>query len=107
MVASVIHQSITTSLLSLTITLQLNLSIQNAITLLQSSQKDCVPSDFMAEEGRVESNSDSIILEEEIDPNYTPSDDEMLDYATWLGMDPVRDSDLLWIAREGLMVRIS
>ena len=45
---------------------------------------------------------DSIILEEEIDPNYEPTEDEVLDYATWLGMDPLADKDLFYIAREGL-----
>lgn len=51
----------------------------------------------------VESNSDSVILEEEIDPNYVPHEEEVTEYATWLGMDPVEDRDLRWIAREGLM----
>ena len=45
---------------------------------------------------------DSIILEEEIDPNYVPSQDEIDEYAKWLGMDLVADKDLQWIAREGL-----
>ena len=45
---------------------------------------------------------DSIILEEEIDPNYVPSQDEIDEYAKWLGMEFPRDSDLMWIAREGL-----
>jgi hypothetical protein len=30
-------------------------------------------------------NVDSIILEEEIDPNYVPSESEVLEYAQWLG----------------------
>ena len=46
--------------------------------------------------------SDSIILEEEIDPNYVPTEDEVLEYATWLGMDLEKDRDLFFIAREGL-----
>jgi len=45
---------------------------------------------------------DSIILEEEIDPNYVPSQDEIDEYAKWLGMDLQQDKDLQWIAREGL-----
>ena len=45
---------------------------------------------------------DSIILEEEIDPNYVPSQDEIDEYAKWLGMDLVADKDLQWIALEGL-----
>lgn len=47
-------------------------------------------------------NVDSIILEEEIDPNYVPSEAEVVEYAKWLGMDLEKDQDLYWIAREGL-----
>ncbi len=46
---------------------------------------------------------DSIVLEEEIDPNYVPSEAEVIEYAKWLGMDLDNDTDLFWIAREGLM----
>eukprot|EP01031_Cornospumella_fuschlensis_P042170 gene42170-51494_t len=46
---------------------------------------------------------DSIVLEEEIDPNYVPSEQEVIDYAKWMGMDLDADKDLFWIAREGLM----
>ncbi len=46
---------------------------------------------------------DSIVLEEEIDPNYVPTDSEVLEYAKWLGMDLQQDQDLFWVAREGLM----
>ena len=45
---------------------------------------------------------DSIILEEEIDPHYVPTEDEVIEYAKWLGMDLKKDKDLFWIAREGL-----
>ncbi|CAK4068510.1 unnamed protein product [Aphanomyces euteiches] len=45
---------------------------------------------------------DSIVLEEEIDPNYEPTEDEVLEYAKWLGMDLEAERDLFWIAREGL-----
>ena len=43
-----------------------------------------------------------IILEEEIDPNYVPTEDEILEYAKWLGMDPEEDKELFYIAKEGL-----
>ncbi|KAL0249448.1 hypothetical protein GEMRC1_004680 [Eukaryota sp. GEM-RC1] len=36
------------------------------------------------------------------DPNYEPDESELLEYAEYLGMDPVADADLLWIAREGI-----
>lgn len=48
-------------------------------------------------------NTDSIVLEEEIDPNYVPSESEVFEYAKWLGMDLDKDVDLFWVAREGLM----
>ena len=45
----------------------------------------------------------SIVLEEEIDPDYVPSEEEVIEYANWLGIDVENDHDLIWIAREGLM----
>ena len=45
---------------------------------------------------------DSIIVEEEIDPNYIPTEDEIIEYAKWLGMDLEKDKDLFYIAKEGL-----
>lgn len=46
--------------------------------------------------------ADSVILEEEFDPNYEPTEDEILEYAQFLQMDLKEDADLFWIAREGL-----
>ncbi len=37
-----------------------------------------------------------------MDPDYEPSEAEVLEYAAWLGMDAATDGDLLSIAREGL-----
>eukprot|EP00854_Cymbomonas_tetramitiformis_P001843 gene1843-2514_t len=45
---------------------------------------------------------ESIVLEEEIDENYEPTQDEILEYARWLGMDVEKEKELLWLAREGL-----
>jgi centrosomal protein CEP164 len=42
------------------------------------------------------------ILEEQIDSNYVPTDDEVIKYAKWLGMDLVEDRHLFWIAKQGL-----
>lgn len=47
---------------------------------------------------------DSVVLEEEVDPNYEPTEAEIIEYAKWLGMDPVADKDLLYLAKEGLKV---
>lgn len=52
-----------------------------------------------------ENNGDSIILEEEIDPDYEPTEEEIREYAKWLGMDLDHDTDLMWIPKEGLKVR--
>merc|ERR1712227_863592 len=48
------------------------------------------------------SPGESVVLEEAIDENYEPTDDEILEYARWLGMDETEDKHLFWIAREGL-----
>ncbi|KAJ3091294.1 hypothetical protein HK102_001039 [Quaeritorhiza haematococci] len=44
----------------------------------------------------------SVILEEEFDENYEPSQEEILEYAKFLGIDPEKEKDLLWIARDSL-----
>ncbi|UJR13443.1 hypothetical protein I4U23_000457 [Adineta vaga] len=43
------------------------------------------------------------ILEEHIDENYEPTDEELHEYATYIGIDPEKESELLWLAKEGLM----
>eukprot|EP00967_Tisochrysis_lutea_P108744 scaffold168638_cov27-Tisochrysis_lutea.AAC.6 len=45
---------------------------------------------------------ESVILEEDIDENYEPTQAEIDEYAAWLGMKRPEDDDLLWIASEGL-----
>ena len=42
------------------------------------------------------------MLEETIDENYEPTQEEIDEYAKWLGMDPQEDKHLFWVAREGL-----
>ena len=44
----------------------------------------------------------STVLEEEIDADYEPTEAEIVEYATWLGMDLEADKELFWIAEEGL-----
>ncbi|KAI8591541.1 hypothetical protein BDZ88DRAFT_393389, partial [Geranomyces variabilis] len=36
------------------------------------------------------------------DENYEPTDEEIVDYAKFLGIDPDTEPDLLWIARQSL-----
>lgn len=46
------------------------------------------------------------ILEQEKDHSLEPTEDDVDEYAEWLGMDPDADGDLLWIAKEGLMAKV-
>ncbi|KRX04787.1 WW domain [Pseudocohnilembus persalinus] len=46
--------------------------------------------------------SESQILEEEIDENYEPDEQEILNYAEHLGMDLQQDQQFFYIAKEGL-----
>ena len=41
-------------------------------------------------------------LEEELDENYEPNDEEIEEYAKYLGMDLQHDRHLFYIAKEGL-----
>ncbi|OMJ69972.1 hypothetical protein SteCoe_32170 [Stentor coeruleus] len=49
---------------------------------------------------------ESIVLEEDIDPNYVPTEEEFLEYAESLGLELPEDNDLLYLAREGLKARL-
>ncbi|XP_053285531.1 centrosomal protein of 164 kDa-like [Pleuronectes platessa] len=44
-----------------------------------------------------------LILEEEYDENYTPSEQEIQEYAREIGIDPGSEPELLWLAREGVV----
>lgn len=44
-----------------------------------------------------------LILEEEYDENYKPTEQEILEYAGSIGIDPFNERDLLFIAREGIV----
>ena len=46
--------------------------------------------------------TESVVLEEELPEDYEPTEEEILEYAKWLGMDIEKEKDLFWIAREGL-----
>ncbi|KAM3616746.1 uncharacterized protein V6R79_022552 [Siganus canaliculatus] len=45
---------------------------------------------------------DQLILEEEYDEAYIPSEQEIQEYAREIGIDPDREPELLWLAREGI-----
>mmetsp|Transcript_92421 Transcript_92421/g.146108 ORF Transcript_92421/g.146108 Transcript_92421/m.146108 type:complete len:117 (-) Transcript_92421:102-452(-) len=44
----------------------------------------------------------NVVLDEHVDDNYEPRENEIEEYAEWLGMDIEKDRDLFWIARQGL-----
>lgn len=45
---------------------------------------------------------DQLILEEAFDDTYEPTEQEITEYAAVIGIEPARDGDLMWIAREGI-----
>ncbi|KAI9144656.1 hypothetical protein BKA69DRAFT_1025491 [Paraphysoderma sedebokerense] len=45
---------------------------------------------------------ESVILEEAYDENYEPTQEEIIEYAEFLGINAKTEQHLLWIAREGL-----
>ncbi|XP_063349196.1 E3 ubiquitin-protein ligase NEDD4-like isoform X6 [Pelmatolapia mariae] len=44
-----------------------------------------------------------LILKEEYDENYIPSEQEIQEYAREIGIDPDNEPELLWLAREGIV----
>lgn len=44
----------------------------------------------------------STVLPDGCDPNYNPPEDELEEYAEFIGIDPTKEKELLWIALEGL-----
>ncbi|KAJ7990221.1 hypothetical protein DPEC_G00298060 [Dallia pectoralis] len=46
---------------------------------------------------------DQLILEEDYDENYIPSEQEIHEYAREIGINPDREPELLWLAREGIV----
>ncbi|XP_021495427.1 centrosomal protein of 164 kDa isoform X2 [Meriones unguiculatus] len=45
---------------------------------------------------------DQLVLEEDSDETYVPSEQEILDFARVIGIDPVKEPELMWLAREGI-----
>ncbi|XP_075957093.1 uncharacterized protein cep164 isoform X2 [Anarhichas minor] len=46
---------------------------------------------------------DQLILEEDYDESYAPSEQEIQEYAREIGIDPDSEPELLWLAREGIV----
>ncbi|KAM3922635.1 centrosomal protein of 164 kDa isoform 2-T2 [Leptodactylus fuscus] len=47
---------------------------------------------------------DQLILEEDHDENYIPQEHEIQEYARMIGIDPDAEPELMWLAREGIVV---
>uniref|UniRef100_A0A4W2BUW5 Centrosomal protein of 164 kDa n=1 Tax=Bos indicus x Bos taurus TaxID=30522 RepID=A0A4W2BUW5_BOBOX len=46
---------------------------------------------------------DQLVLEEDYDENYIPSEHEILEFAREIGIDPIKEPQLMWLAREGIV----
>ncbi|NWS63983.1 CE164 protein, partial [Chunga burmeisteri] len=46
---------------------------------------------------------DQLILEEDCDESYVPTEQEIQDFAREIGIDPEKEPELLWLAREGIV----
>ncbi|XP_053060034.1 centrosomal protein of 164 kDa isoform X8 [Acinonyx jubatus] len=46
---------------------------------------------------------DQLVLEEDYDETYIPSEQEILEFAREIGIDPVKEPELMWLAREGIV----
>ncbi|XP_053450753.1 centrosomal protein of 164 kDa isoform X2 [Nycticebus coucang] len=46
---------------------------------------------------------DQLVLEENYDETYIPSEQEILEFAREIGIDPIKEPELMWLAREGIV----
>ncbi|XP_062949493.1 centrosomal protein of 164 kDa isoform X2 [Cynocephalus volans] len=46
---------------------------------------------------------DQVVLEEDYDETYIPSEQEILEFAREIGIDPIKEPELMWLAREGIV----
>jgi centrosomal protein CEP164 len=47
--------------------------------------------------------NNQVIFEEIYDENIQPTEDEIIEYANFLGIDLKEEFELMWIARQGVM----
>ena len=78
------------------------LGMMGGAAQLQQQQQAAQAAAAAAAASTAANAADSVILEEEFDPDYEPTEEEIIEYAQFLQMDLVEDRDLFWIAREGL-----
>uniref|UniRef100_A0A673VB28 Centrosomal protein of 164 kDa n=1 Tax=Suricata suricatta TaxID=37032 RepID=A0A673VB28_SURSU len=46
---------------------------------------------------------DQLVLEEDYDELYIPSEQEIVEFAREIGIDPIKEPELMWLAREGIV----
>ena len=46
---------------------------------------------------------EQLVLEEDYDENYKPTEEEIIEYAQIIGIEPFKESHLMWIAKEGIV----
>ena len=46
--------------------------------------------------------NNQIVLEEDYDENFNPTEEEVAEYAKVIGIDPSKEPKLMYIAREGI-----
>ncbi|XP_059566615.1 centrosomal protein of 164 kDa [Myotis daubentonii] len=46
---------------------------------------------------------DQLVLEEDYDETYIPSEQEIFEFAKEIGIDPIKEPELMWLAREGIV----
>ncbi|XP_075858656.1 centrosomal protein of 164 kDa isoform X2 [Microcebus murinus] len=46
---------------------------------------------------------DQLVLEENYDETYIPSEQEIFEFAREIGIDPIKEPELMWLAREGIV----
>ncbi|XP_036180086.1 centrosomal protein of 164 kDa isoform X7 [Myotis myotis] len=46
---------------------------------------------------------DQLVLEEDYDETYIPSEQEIFEFAREIGIDPIKEPELMWLAREGIV----
>ncbi|XP_007446975.1 PREDICTED: centrosomal protein of 164 kDa [Lipotes vexillifer] len=46
---------------------------------------------------------DQLVLEEDYDETYIPSEQEILEFAKEIGINPIEEPELMWLAREGIV----
>ncbi|KAM7086708.1 centrosomal protein of 164 kDa isoform 7-T9 [Molossus nigricans] len=46
---------------------------------------------------------DQLVLEEDYDETYIPSEEDIVEFAQKIGIDPTKEPELMWLAREGIV----